>query len=226
MLAGAVCAVFTCISVSAGAQIAVPVPEPITEIIKAAIVKVIKAVDLQVQRWQNETIWLQNAQKVIENELTKLKLEEIAGWVERQRDLYADYFDELQQVKDVIAYYHRVRELVDLQRKIVNEYQVALGLFRGDPWFTTDEYTRMQRVYTGIFETSVGQVEELYLVVRSLTVSMSDAARLKEIEKVAAALQQCYDDLQQFNEHNKMISLHRAAEARAAARMKSIYGLP
>ena len=51
----------------ANAQIA------IAEIIKAAITKVIKAVDLQVQRLQNKTIWLQNAQKTLENNMSKLK---------------------------------------------------------------------------------------------------------------------------------------------------------
>src|SRR5687767_4806526 len=76
----------------------------IAEVIKAGIVKVIKAVDLKIQRLQNETIWLQNAQKTIENELSKLRLGEIADWVEKQRTLYADYFDELQQVKNLIVF--------------------------------------------------------------------------------------------------------------------------
>src|SRR5690242_2473595 len=76
----------------------------ITEVIKAAIVKVIKAVDLKIQRLQNETIWLQNAQKVMENTLSKLRLQEIAEWSEKQRVLYADYFDELYKVKNFIAY--------------------------------------------------------------------------------------------------------------------------
>ena len=40
---------------------------PVLEIIKEGITKVIVAVDLKIQRLQNETIWLQNAQKVLEN---------------------------------------------------------------------------------------------------------------------------------------------------------------
>ena len=51
---------------------------PISEIIKAAVKKVIKAVDLKIQRLQNKTIWLQNAQKVLENKMSKLKLTEIS----------------------------------------------------------------------------------------------------------------------------------------------------
>ena len=38
---------------------------PILEIIRQAVIWVIKAVDLMIQRLQNKTIWLQNAQKVL-----------------------------------------------------------------------------------------------------------------------------------------------------------------
>ncbi len=72
---------------------------PIAEIINAAVTKVIIAVDLKVQRLQNETIWLQYAQKALENKMSQLKLDEIKDWAEKQRKLYDDYFQELWKVK-------------------------------------------------------------------------------------------------------------------------------
>ncbi|RZJ37490.1 MAG: conjugal transfer protein TraI, partial [Chryseobacterium sp.] len=48
-----------CVSLPKGASAQIAV----LEVIKAGVKKVIKAVDLKVQRLQNETIWLQNAQK-------------------------------------------------------------------------------------------------------------------------------------------------------------------
>lgn len=80
---------FVSMPTGANAQIAV------LEVIKAGVKKVIKAVDLKVQRLQNETIWLQNAQKVLENQLSKLKLTEIADWTEKQKELYKNYYEEL-----------------------------------------------------------------------------------------------------------------------------------
>src|SRR6476620_11144768 len=77
----------------ANAQVAV------LEVIKAGVKKVIKAVDLKIQRMQNETIWLQNAQKVMENQLSKLKLNEIAKWSEKQKELYSKYYTDLWKVK-------------------------------------------------------------------------------------------------------------------------------
>src|SRR5687768_15018192 len=83
---------------------------PIVEIIKAGVIKVIKAIDLKIQRLQNKTIWLQNAQKTLENKMQELKLGEISDWVEKQRKLYADYYEELWRVKSAIAYYQKVKD--------------------------------------------------------------------------------------------------------------------
>src|SRR3954465_9980598 len=91
----------------------------ITGVISAGIKRAIKAVDLKVQRLQTNTIWLQNAQKVVENAMAKLHLQEISEWAERQRSLYADYFDELWKVKNMVAYYHKIKEIIDGQKRLV-----------------------------------------------------------------------------------------------------------
>src|SRR5687768_13962800 len=83
----------------------------IAEVIAQAVKKVIRAVDLKIQRLQNKTVWLQSAQKTLENEMSKLKLEEITDWVEAQRKLYDDYFQELWKVKAALAYYGRVKTI-------------------------------------------------------------------------------------------------------------------
>ncbi len=102
----------------------------IAEVIKQAVIKAIKALDLKIQRLQNETIWLQNAQKVLENKLSELKLKEISEWTEKQRRLYDDYFQELWKVKNAISSFHRVKEIMKLQVKLTEEYQRAYELFR------------------------------------------------------------------------------------------------
>jgi hypothetical protein len=105
-----------------GAQI------PIADIIKAAVEKVIRAVDLKVQRLQNKTIGLQNAQKTLENKMSQLKLDEIRGWVEKQRKLYDDYFEELWKVKAALAHYQRVKDIIKGQLQMVNEYKGCVGV--------------------------------------------------------------------------------------------------
>src|SRR5687768_10270883 len=116
---------------------------PIAKIIKEAVKKVIKAVDLMIQRLQNKTIWLQNAQKVLENKLNELKLTEIAEWTEKHRKLYKEYYDELWKVKNAISSYQRIKQILERQKGLVTEYKRVWGIIRNDDHFTKEELEYM-----------------------------------------------------------------------------------
>jgi len=198
---------------------------PVLEIIKQGIKKVIVAVDLKIQRLQNKTVWLQNAQKTLENTMSKLKLTEIGAWVEKQRKLYDDYFQELWKVKAAISYYQRVKEIIESQVAMVNEYKAAWALFRQDRNFTADELDYMYRVYTGMMEESLKSIDQLFLVVNAFATQMSDAKRLEIINTAADTIEQGFMDLKEFNNQNKMISLQRASERGEIEHVKRLYGL-
>ena len=197
----------------------------IAEIIKAGIKKVIVAVDLKIQKLQNKTIWLQNAQKTLENALSKTKLTEISGWVERQRKLYDDYFQELRKVKTALTYYHRIKDIIENQLAMVKEYKGAWALFRQDRNFTADELEYMSEVYTGILGESVKAIDQLLMVVNAFTTQMSDAARMKIINTAADEMEKGFMDLKEFNNQNKLISLQRAAAKGEIEYVKRLYGL-
>lgn len=199
--------------------------DPITLIIKEGITKVIKAVDLKIQRMQNKTIWLQNAQKILENAMSKAKLEEITTWVQRQKDLYQDYFDELQKIKSAIASYHRIKEITDKQVQLVKEYKRAWALFKQDQHFTPSELTYMEQVYTGILDESVKNLDGLFLVINSFQTQMSDAGRLEVIGQVADGIEANYHDLKAFNQQNVLLSLQRAKTQKEVEVVKQLYGL-
>ncbi|MNX52652.1 hypothetical protein D3C86_833370 [compost metagenome] len=193
------------------------------EVIKAGVKKVIKAVDLKVQRLQNETIWLQNAQKVIENQLSKFKLTEIADWTERQRALYADYYQKLWEVKSLIATYQRIKDLAETQAAIVKEYQWAIGLFHKDKHFSVDELLHMEEVYRGILEASVKNLDQVFMVINSFKTQMSDAARMELIDAAAKAMDQNYSDLRTFNNQNITLSIQRAGSGLEVRNLKRMY---
>ncbi|ETZ19195.1 conjugal transfer protein TraI [Pedobacter sp. V48] len=197
----------------------------IAEVIKAGVKKVIKAVDLRVQRLQNETIWLQNAQKVLENTLSKLKLTEIADWSSRQKELYGEYFDELVRVKAVITYYQRIRNITQRQGDIIKEYQHAKNLFARDKHFRPDELLLMEEVYIGILDASLKNIDQLLLVVNSFKVQMSDAKRLEIINSVAMRMEENYQDLRQYNASQVSLSFSRAKEAGDVNIVRRLYGI-
>jgi len=195
----------------------------IAEVIKAGVKKVIKAVDLKVQRLQNETIWLQNAQKVIENTLNKLKLGEISEWTERQRSLYAEYYESLVKVKSVISAYKRIKDLATTQAAIVQEYRWASGLFRKDKHFSVDELLHMEEVYEGILKASVKNLDQVFVVINSFKTQMSDAGRMELIDEAALKMDENFADLRQFNDQNITLSIQRSKSVLETKNLKELY---
>lgn len=198
---------------------------PIVEIIKQAIVKVIKAADLQIQRLQNKTIWLQNAQKTLENKMSQLKLNEIRDWVEKQRKIYDDYFQELKKAKAALAYYSRVKDIIQQQGQMIQEYKAAWALFRQDKNFTPEELEYIYNIYTGMMDESLKNIDQLFLVVNAFATQMADAKRLEIINTVSDNMEQQYVDLKDFNNQNKMLSLQRAAERGEIEYVRRLYGI-
>jgi hypothetical protein len=198
---------------------------PIIDIIKEAITKVIKAIDLKIQRLQTKTIWLQNAQKVLENKLSKFKLDEIAQWTEKQRQLYQKYYDELWQVKNTLATYHRIALILQRQKQLVAQYKFTWQMVNQDKHFSQSEIDYMYLVYTGIINQSVYNLDELMLVINSNKTQMTDAKRLEVINKVGDNVDRNYSDLQQFNNQNVQLSINRAKDENEVAVIKKLYGL-
>lgn len=198
---------------------------PIYDIIKAAVIKVIKAVDLKIQRLQNKTIWLQNAQKTLENQMSKLKLKEIGDWANKQKELYSKYFDELSKVKNAIGTYQAVKDIISKQVQIVKEYSTAFNLFRQDKNFTQQEIDYMQQVYRGILDESLKSIEQVQMVITAFATQMTDAKRLVIIHSAADNIEQNLTDLRQFNQQNIRVSLQRSKERNDIDVVKKLYGI-
>jgi hypothetical protein len=197
----------------------------IYKIIKEGVKRAIKAVDLMVQRLQNETIFLQNVQKVLENGLNETRLAEIAGWMEKHRKLFADYYDELWKVKNALQTYLRLRNILTRQERIVADYRRAWDMISRDDHFTVQEIYYMSKVYTGILRTTAQNLDQVMLIVNSFKTQMTDAKRMEIINTTEKQVSQNATDLQRFNQQNYMLSLHRSKSAQEIETIKKLYGL-
>jgi hypothetical protein len=194
-------------------------------VISSTVGRVIRAIDLEVQRMQNQTIWLQNAQKVLENQLSKLKLDEIFDWSSKQKDLFSGYYQELWSIKTAIAYYSKISELTQRQVALVNSYNQAWNLLKSDKHFTADELTYMTKVYSGILQASVNDLDQILLVINANKTQMPDAKRMEIVNNAADHMDSNYNDLQQFNNQNKLLSLQRASDENEVLTLKKYYGI-
>jgi hypothetical protein len=187
--------------------------------------RAIKAIDLKIQRLQNKTIGLQNAQKVIENAMTKLHLQDIADWTRRQKELYSQYFQELWQVKSVLSTYWKVKDIIQRQVQLVSEYNRAWARLKKDPHFSVGELSQMYRIYSGILEESLRNLDQLTIACSALTTEMSDGKRLALITKAGKLIEKNLADLRRFNTHNYQLSLGRAARIADELITKKVYGM-
>ena len=209
-----------CFSVESHAQI------PVISVITTLVKKVINAIDLEVENLQNQTIWLQDAQKTLENAMAQLQLDGLTGWVQQSKDLYSEYYQELSLVKSIIANYDKVKRIITLQENIISEYNSAYSKFKQDKNFSSSEIAYMYNVYSGIINESLNNVDQVLLVVNAFVTQMSDAGRMNIINSAASNMQKNYNDLKQFNNQNIQISLQRAAENNDLQTVKQLYGLP
>jgi len=197
----------------------------IVEIIKAGVKKIIIAVDLKIQRLQNETIWLQNAQKTLENEMSKIKLDEISNWAKQQKELYSKYFDQLWKVRSAIGTYQAVRDIINKQTQLVREYSTAFNLVKQDKNFSPEEIDYIQQVFAGILEESLKSIEQVQFAITSFLTQMTDAKRLTILHTAADNIEQTLTDLRQFNQQNIGISLQRSKERNDIDVTKKLYGI-
>lgn len=201
------------------------VAQGVAGVIAGGVKKIIRAVDLKIQREQNKVIWLQNAQKTLENAMSKLKLTEISQWTEKQRALYDDYFTELRKVKNAISSYQKVKSIVQLQVHLVGEYKNAWSLLSKDKNFTTAEKNEMYRIYSGIFDESLKNIDQLMLVTNSFTTQMSDGKRLELIGMAGKNLETNLTDMRSFNNRNFRVAANRSYELSQTESIRKVYGL-
>jgi hypothetical protein len=198
----------------------------ILDAINAAIEEAITQVDLGVQRVQAQTIWLQNTEAQIENEMGLSNLNDISSWLKKEKDLYSSYYQDLQQVKTLISDYDEVKRIISEQKQLVVEYRNAYSLFQKDKNFSPVEINNMSQVYSGILTESSRDLTEISMAITSFQTQMTDAARLELIHHASNDMQHNLNNLRQYNNGNMQITLQRAQELNDMNTVKQLYGLP
>lgn len=197
----------------------------ITEVIQQAIIAAIDAADEVVQKAQNATIDLQNAQKEVENTLSQLNLTQIGDWDQQFKDLYSEYFNELKQVKSAISMFQAITGIIAQQSQLVSEYKTAYALIQQDRNFNATELTYIYNTYSGIIAQSVKSLDQIILVLTNFSLQMTDASRLKIIQQASADISKDTNDLRNFNNQNIQISLQRAQTLQDVNAVKTLYGI-
>jgi hypothetical protein len=197
----------------------------IAQIIQAAIKKVIVAADLVVENLQTETIELQDAERSLENSMDLSELNGITSWVQDQKSLFAEYYQELWDIKNALATYEQVKAMIEKQEQIVAGYKQVHSIVGQDKHFTSAEVSQMYAVLTGIVNQSTQNITRLTTVITALLTQMNDAGRLRIIDETGRDIDKNYRDLSQFSQQTYLLSLQRAKDENDVETTEAMYGI-
>lgn len=126
--------------------------------------------------------------------------------------LHKNFLDALLQVSPAVRKYKRIADILNYQIRIVKQYRAAFNQFREDGAFTADEIQYMGRIYGNLFDASLKNLDELFMVVTAGKLRMSDDERLRAIDRIYASIEDQYSFLQEFNNNTAVLSVQRKSE--------------
>lgn len=195
---------------------------PIAEIIRQAVTKIIVAVDLKIQRLQNETIWLQQAQQKLENILSENQLAEIASWGQKQKELYGEYYEGLWKVKQAIAQVQRIKSISQTQTEMLRAYRISWNLILAEERFSPAELELIQSRYGEILRNGALNLAELTELLKSFSFQISDGDRLERIHHLDLQMNRNFRDLVSLNLQLETLSAQRKAWAKEGKVMEGL----
>lgn len=138
-------------------------------------------------------------------------------------DLHKAYLDGLLLVNPAVRNHPEVREILDMQTRMVAQIRGAQKRFRGERFLTPAELAHLENVYNNIHAESSKQLDELMLILTDSKLRMSDEERLHVITLVYTDVQGQDQFLRQFNKNTLLLVNQRAREGQDIGTLEHLY---
>lgn len=139
--------------------------------------------------------------------------------------LHEAFLDGLLEVSPAVKNYARVKDIIEAQLALVNEYRQAYQRFSAGGSFSADELTYMQDVYSKLIAKSLGDLEALTTVLTAKKLRASDDERLKAIDGIYEDVTDKLSFLRHFNSNASVLAAQRKNEKNEAQTMQKIFGV-
>lgn len=138
-------------------------------------------------------------------------------------NLHKVFLDGLMAVSPAVRNYKKAADIVSMQLTMLKEYKSAFNRFKSGNLFNPDEIIYIARVYNGLLDATLKNLNDLTTIITVNQLRMSDAERL-------AAIDRLYDDtldkltfLRSFNNNTSMLALQRQKELNDANTVQGYY---
>jgi DNA repair ATPase RecN len=139
--------------------------------------------------------------------------------------LHQTYLDELMQISPSVKKYKKVRDIINYQMLLVQEYKQAYSRFKQDGNFNPEELAYLGQVYGNLLNKSLNHLDELSSVLTASRMRMSDDERLRAIDNIFMDMQDKLVFLRHFNTSNTKLAVQRARERNDVITIRQIYGI-
>lgn len=140
-------------------------------------------------------------------------------------DLHQSYLNGLLAVSPTVRNYGRVAEIITLQASLISEYKRKQSLFRQSGSFSVSELSYMSDVYTRLVSQTLDDAAELADILMAGKLRMSDADRIRGIDRIYSGSSERLQFLRSFNNQGVSLSLQRSHDSADTQVLNRLYGL-
>jgi hypothetical protein len=154
---------------------------------------------------------------VKEQELTKV-------FSEKNLQLAKTWYDGLLQVSSAVRSYRRVQSVFEKQGRIIQNYSTAIETLRQSPYVASEQLSAMTTIYTKILTESANTLSDLQTIVSPAMLKMTDADRMRFIDKLDAKITDQLGLINYFTQRN-LVQMHLAEQkAQDAQALNALMG--
>ena len=127
-------------------------------------------------------------------------------------NLHQDFFRSLEIVNPSIKGYVRVADIIGCQVRIVKSISATIKDITASGQFKVNELDRCKAVFENLLDECLENVDELYLVLTSGELQMSEIERIKRIDQIYAEMQNKYSFCKSFGNEYLVLARQRLNE--------------
>ena len=127
-------------------------------------------------------------------------------------NLHRDLFRSLEIVNPTIKSYVRVADIIACQVRIVKSISATIKKLGASGQFEIDELDQVKLVFENLLNECLENVDELYLILTSGELQMSEIERIKRIDQIYTAMQSNYSFCRSFSNECLVLARQRLKE--------------
>jgi hypothetical protein len=158
-------------------------------------------------------------------QIAKEGLTTIGGFTRGEFNLHGDYFNSLKVVNPEIKHQAKVAEIIELQVKIVQNYNSIYRKLKSTDAFSNDELNYVRSAFSNLLDDCEKTLDELIAVTTDGKLEMKDDERIARIDKLYLDMQDKFNFCNSFSNDAKLLAVSRIKEQTEVKTSHALQGI-